>query len=75
MARCIRQIFIKTILKRFKFRRIRDEFILFIALLADFIAAVNSLPKGTLWAGKLSSSQSSSLFLVASLVGIYRIWK
>uniref|UniRef100_A0A914L2H3 Uncharacterized protein n=1 Tax=Meloidogyne incognita TaxID=6306 RepID=A0A914L2H3_MELIC len=73
IARCIRQIFIKIIQRKFKL--IKDEFILFIALTADFVAAVNSLPKGILWAGKLNSSQNSLIFLIASIVGIYRLWK
>ncbi|KAL7075902.1 hypothetical protein ACQ4LE_004602 [Meloidogyne hapla] len=75
IARIIRQIFMKIIQKRFQFKQIKDEFILFIALIADFIAAVNSLPKGILWAGKLNSTQSSLFFLIASIVGLYRLWK
>ncbi|KAF7636055.1 hypothetical protein Mgra_00004503 [Meloidogyne graminicola] len=69
IIRCIRQILIKIIYKKHKiFKLIKDDFISLIALTSDFIAAINSFPKGILWAGKLSSSKSCSLFLIASII-------
>ncbi|WKX91356.1 hypothetical protein Q1695_009865 [Nippostrongylus brasiliensis] len=51
-----------------------DEVLTLTALASDFMAGVNSLPQKFLWAGKLSPSQSATLSLIASLIGLYRVF-
>jgi hypothetical protein len=54
-------------------RWLHNQLISLAGISADLVGAVNSLPAGTLWGGRLSGTQSAGLFLVASLVGVYKL--
>jgi hypothetical protein len=41
---------------------------------ADFVAGLNLLPHKFLWAGKLNQRTSATFFLIASIVGLYKLF-
>lgn len=43
-----------------------------LGVFADFIGAINLLPHRVLWANRLGPRTSSTAFLIASLVGVYK---
>ncbi|KAL3120663.1 hypothetical protein niasHT_007955 [Heterodera trifolii] len=78
--RCLRQIALRLMPKANALARhqhndrqwLRSQFISLIGFSADFVAAVNLLPRGSFWAGKLSPSQSAALHLTASVIGMFK---
>ncbi|TKR95391.1 hypothetical protein L596_009566 [Steinernema carpocapsae] len=44
------------------------------ALGSDFVSAINSLPFKFLWSGKLTTRQSASFSLIASVIGLYKLF-
>jgi hypothetical protein len=71
----IQKIFVKKpILDKQRELNRRMDRITLVGLLADFIAGFNLLPNKVLWAGKLSQRTSASLFFVASVVGLYKLF-
>uniref|UniRef100_A0A183GJM5 Peroxisomal biogenesis factor 11 n=1 Tax=Heligmosomoides polygyrus TaxID=6339 RepID=A0A183GJM5_HELPZ len=51
-----------------------DDVLSLVGLSSDFVAAINSLPHKVLWSGKLSPSQSATFSLIASLIGLYKVF-
>lgn len=45
-----------------------------LGLSSDFIAGVSTLPHNILWAGRLNKQTSSTLSLIASVVGLYKLF-
>ena len=52
----------------------RENRIVLTGLICDFIAAINSLPKGFLWSNRLSTKTSATFSLIASLIGFYKLF-
>ncbi|KAI6230746.1 hypothetical protein M3Y99_01018600 [Aphelenchoides fujianensis] len=52
----------------------RMDRITLVGLLADFVGGVNLLPHRVLWAGRLNQRTSSTFFLIASLIGLYKMF-
>uniref|UniRef100_A0A1I7XNQ3 Peroxisomal membrane protein 11C n=1 Tax=Heterorhabditis bacteriophora TaxID=37862 RepID=A0A1I7XNQ3_HETBA len=71
VAGIIRQI---RLISKKNLRKAQEEIITLVGLISDFVGAVHSLPHRILWAGKLSPSQSSLFFLIASLIGFYKVF-
>uniref|UniRef100_A0A915B2U8 Glycosomal membrane protein n=1 Tax=Parascaris univalens TaxID=6257 RepID=A0A915B2U8_PARUN len=49
-----------------------DEKLTFLGYVSDFISGFASLPFGVLWAGRLTSTQTTTLSLIASLIALYK---
>lgn len=52
----------------------QEDILTLVGLSSDFISGVNGLPHKILWAGKLSTRQSASFSLLASIIGFYKLW-
>uniref|UniRef100_A0A1I7Z5D6 Peroxisomal biogenesis factor 11 n=1 Tax=Steinernema glaseri TaxID=37863 RepID=A0A1I7Z5D6_9BILA len=52
----------------------RDDQLTLVALGSDFVSAINSLPFQFLWAGKLSLRTSATFSLIASVIGLYKLY-
>ncbi|KAL6730300.1 hypothetical protein Aduo_001282 [Ancylostoma duodenale] len=71
IAGIIRQI---RIISNKGWEKANDDILTLVGLASDFVAGVNSLPHKILWAGKLSSSQSATFSLMASIIGLYKVF-
>uniref|UniRef100_A0A183C9I1 GPS domain-containing protein n=1 Tax=Globodera pallida TaxID=36090 RepID=A0A183C9I1_GLOPA len=77
IIRCLRQIVRRTAANGLTWRKsdrewLKTQLISLVGFSADFVAAVNSLPRGMLWAGKMLPSHCASLHLAASVVGVFK---
>uniref|UniRef100_A0A0K0G2P1 Peroxisomal biogenesis factor 11 n=1 Tax=Strongyloides venezuelensis TaxID=75913 RepID=A0A0K0G2P1_STRVS len=69
----IRQIFVKYC-KRKDVNEVREDIITTVGLTSDFIPAINSLSFPFLWSQKLPTKSAARLSLVASLIGLYKVF-
>uniref|UniRef100_A0A914HTB7 Uncharacterized protein n=1 Tax=Globodera rostochiensis TaxID=31243 RepID=A0A914HTB7_GLORO len=77
IIRCLRQIVRRTAANGLTWRKsdrewLKTQLISLVGSSADFVAVVNSLPRGMLWAGKMLPSHCASLHLAASFVGVFK---
>ncbi|KAI6212859.1 hypothetical protein M3Y94_00079000 [Aphelenchoides besseyi] len=52
----------------------RMDRITLVGLFADLVGGVNMLPHRFLWAGRLNQKTSATFFLIASIIGLYKLF-
>ncbi|KAJ8311771.1 hypothetical protein KUTeg_011126 [Tegillarca granosa] len=52
----------------------RTSYLTLIQSLSDFMNAINWMPPGFLWAGKLSKARSGMFGTISSLIMLYKVW-